>query len=131
MSVAAARGGAAAGLVLALFELGEVGRGREQALERGAGVFAIGLKRAGKERQSRAEQDRAGKTRAARPARRCSLRRLCSRNRGTWNGVSALVLRQKPMVVRAPTTVASSTTVDVAAGLPDVLEVRLHRPAGD
>ena len=44
--------------------------------------------------------------------------------------MSALVLRQKLMLVRAPTTVASFDTGHVAAGLEDILEVRLQRPAG-
>src|SRR3990170_8308968 len=82
----AARGRAAAGLLLAVFELGEVGGGGKRALSGGTGAGAIGLKRAGQERQSRTEQDSAGKTRAARPARRCSLRRLCSGTAGPGMG---------------------------------------------
>src|SRR3990170_5420051 len=72
----AARGRAAARLLLARFELGDVGGGSKRALRGGVSAGAIGLKRTGKERQSRPEKDGAGKTRLARPARRCSLRRL-------------------------------------------------------
>src|SRR3990170_4504822 len=80
----AARGRAAARLLLARFELGDVGGGSKRALR--GGVSAIGLERTGKERQSRPEKDGAGKTRVARPARRCSLRRLCSGTAGPGMG---------------------------------------------
>src|SRR5262245_1400931 len=50
-----ARSGAAAGLVFAGLELGEVGRWRDEALD--GGVFAMGLNRAGKKRQRRPERD--------------------------------------------------------------------------
>ena len=59
----AARGGAAARRLLALLELGEVGRWPNQALDRRTGAFAIGLKRASHKRQHSAKQDRAGKRR--------------------------------------------------------------------
>ena len=59
----AARGGAAARRLFALLELGEVGGGPNQALDRRTGIFAVGLKRAGHKRQRRAKQDRAGKRR--------------------------------------------------------------------
>ena len=51
------------GACLALLELGEVGGGPNQALDRRTGAFAVGLKRAGHKRQRRAKQDRAGKRR--------------------------------------------------------------------
>src|SRR3990170_6769957 len=82
----AARGRAAARLLLAVFELGEVGGGSKRALRGGVGAFAIGLERTGKERQRRPEKDGAGKTRVARPARRCSLRRLCYGTAGPGMG---------------------------------------------
>src|SRR5262245_54398924 len=60
----AARSGAAAGLVFAGLGLGEVGGGTDEALD--GRVFAMGLKRAGKERQGRTESDHSEAQGAAR-----------------------------------------------------------------
>src|SRR5262245_29853751 len=64
---AAARGGTAAGLVFAGLELGEIGRGTDEAFR---GVFAVGLKRAGKERQGRPERNHGEAQSSARLPRR-------------------------------------------------------------
>src|SRR5262245_31974569 len=65
---AAARGGAAAWLVFGGFELGEVGRGTDEVF-RGR-VIAVGLRRAGKERQGRPERDHGEAQSSARLPRR-------------------------------------------------------------
>ena len=103
----AARGGAAARLVLAGFGLAEVGGRREQSFgsrrRRPRRSFA-------ERRQAEAEPPQKRSPRRARRGAPFSTElsgttRL--RDRETWNFVSALVLRQKLMLVRAPTTVAS------------------------
>src|SRR5262245_10756151 len=66
----AARGRAASRLVFAGLEPGEVGRGSDEGFDGGAFVFAMALKRAGKERQGRPERDRREAQDAARLPRR-------------------------------------------------------------
>ena len=72
----AARGGAAARLLLARFGFAEVGGRREQALHRGVDALAIGLQRADKQRQCRPERDRSADAGTACRSRRSSQGRL-------------------------------------------------------
>ena len=110
-----ARGGAAAGFGLAVFELGEVSGRREQGAERRVGIGAVDLPRANDKRQSRREGNGADEAVKRRP-RRCFRRQLFYAFVEIWNGVTALVLRQKLILVRAPKTVASDWPATLPPG---------------
>src|SRR5262249_45030675 len=110
------RGGTAARLVLALFHLREVGRGRRQGRGGGIGAGAITLPGAEKKRQACAKQNQRDQLRTARGV---WLRRWSGQ---CWDNATAVLVtiwvqasyvrsrpRQKLIVERAPNTAAFGT----------------------
>ena len=135
------RGGAAAGLVLALLGLGEIGGRRREAGDARIGARAMALPGA-EEPAAGSRQAQSARQASAYAARLASamLRTvLGQRDSGTWNGFGAIGLRQNltsskthgrtcpkySRIFHGPAVFVRH----IAAGPPDVLEVRLQRPA--